>query len=205
MNAINALRRLESLVVPVFETRDAAALFATTTAATNMILRRLADKGFLVHIARGRWALRDQASVYTLPEHLSAPDPAYVSLQSALYLHGMIEQVPAVTYAVTTGRNRRFPTPMGHVSLHHLPPKLFFGFELRVGDGAKIATPEKALVDLLYLSPARSRLFAQLPEVEIPKRFDWREVKRILARIPSTRRKTMVEKRLGQWQTGKRT
>jgi predicted transcriptional regulator of viral defense system len=36
-----------------------------------------------------------------LPELISAPWPAYVSLQSALHHHGVIEQIPSVIYAVT--------------------------------------------------------------------------------------------------------
>jgi len=48
-----------------------------------------------------------------LLEFLTAPFPAYVSLQSALYLHGMISQVPALTYAVTLARSRRLATPLG--------------------------------------------------------------------------------------------
>jgi predicted transcriptional regulator of viral defense system len=48
---------------------------------------------------------------------LTAPFPAYVSLQSALYLHGMVSQVPAVTYAVMLARARRFVTPLGTVAI----------------------------------------------------------------------------------------
>lgn len=34
-----------------------------------------------------------------------------------------------------------------------------------------MATPEKALIDFLYLSPARSNLFRVLPELELPRDF----------------------------------
>ena len=37
--------------------------------------------------------------------------------------------------------------------------------------GVKIASPEKALLDALYLRPARSRLFRALPELELPRTF----------------------------------
>ncbi|HEX9622015.1 MAG TPA: hypothetical protein VF989_17835, partial [Polyangiaceae bacterium] len=46
-------------------------------------------------------------------------------------------------------------------------PRFFAGFELMDGNGVKLATPEKALVDTLYLAPARSRLFCALPELEL--------------------------------------
>lgn len=35
----------------------------------------------------------------------------------------------------------------------------------------KIASPEKALTNYLYLSLSRSQLFGTLPEVELPKSF----------------------------------
>jgi predicted transcriptional regulator of viral defense system len=148
MNQIEALRRLQGLGTPVFETRDVSALLSVTPANANMILRRLADQGQLVHLARGRWLSAPGISRFALPELISAPYPAYVSIQSALFHHGLIEQIPAVIYAATLGRPRRQSTPLGVISFHRVPTELFSGFELN-DDGAKIATPEKALFDVL--------------------------------------------------------
>jgi predicted transcriptional regulator of viral defense system len=191
MTQIEALRQLEGLGVEAFSTRDAAALLRVTPANAQMILGRLAAKGFLVHLMRGRWALARTLRPLMLPEHLAAPWPAYVSLQTALFHHGLIEQVPAVVYAVTVGRTRRITTPAATVSLHHVPPKLFTGFEV-IPEGAKMATPEKALFDLLYLAPARSRLFASLPEIEFPRGFRWRMLKGFLAEVGSSRRRAFI-------------
>ena len=88
-----------------------------------------------------------------MPEFLTAPFPADVSLQSALYLYGMVSQVPSVTHAVTLTRTRRFATPLGAVSLHHVKPAFFFGYEDAGRTGGRLATPEKALVDFLYRPP----------------------------------------------------
>lgn len=77
----------------------------------------------------------------------------------------MISQIPAITYAVSIGRTKRYETPLGVVSFHHVHPSFFFGFET-IGKGmVKMATPEKALIDFLYLSPSKSRLFRALPEL----------------------------------------
>src|SRR5688572_4631935 len=94
-------------------------------------------------------------------------------MQSALFHRGVIEQVPAVIYAATLSKPRRVSTPLGTISFHRLPAELFLGYEMEA-DGSKIATAEKALFDTLYVAPARSRLFARLPELEIPPRFGWR-------------------------------
>jgi len=58
------------------------------------------------------------------------------------------------------------------------------------------ATPEKALLDVLYLSAARSRLFARLQRLELPRRFDVRECQGWIKRIPAPYRRAMVQSRL---------
>jgi hypothetical protein len=60
----------------------------------------------------------------------------------------------------------------------------------------KLAMPEKALVDFLYLSPAKSRSFAALPELELPDGFRRRVAREWVERIPSSRRRTVVRRQL---------
>ena len=196
MNQIEAMKRLSALGVPSFATRDAATILRVTTANASTILRRLQQQGFLIHLARGRWGMARGISRFALPELLAVPDPAYVSLQSALFHHGLIEQVPAVIYAITLGRTRRIETSIGTVSFHRVPPDLFTGFELNPSDGAKIATAEKAVFDILYLAPARSRLFAQLPELELPRKFHWSQLKKYIDGVASDSRRTFLAKRV---------
>lgn len=85
---------------------------------------------------------------------------SYVSLQSALAHYGMIpEHVPVVT-SVTTARPERLNTPMGVFSFHHMKQSCFFGYlqvEISQKQYAFIATPEKALLDLVYLTPQGER------------------------------------------------
>jgi predicted transcriptional regulator of viral defense system len=204
MNQLEALRRLQQLGAPVFETRDASALLAVSPANAHMLLRRLATQGQVVHLARGKWLLDNRVSRFALPELLSAPYPSYVSMQSALFHHGLIEQVPAVVYAATLGRPRRLTTPLGVISFHRLPPDLFSGFEV-ADDGAKIASPEKALFDTLYLAPARSRLFARLPELDIPPRFRWQELRSLAARVNSPTRRAYIERRIAELRRTKKS
>jgi len=196
MTLIGALSSLASMREPVFETGDAAARLDLTTAHASAVLARLAAGRHLVRLRRGVWAFSDRVDPLTLPGRLTAPLPSYVSLQSALYLHGVISQVPAVTYAVSLARARRFDTPLGVVSIHHVTPAFFFGFDHIGPQGALIASPEKALIDFLYLSPARSRLFRALPELEIPRRFNARLARAMTARIASTRRRAIVTRAL---------
>lgn len=195
MNQIEALRRLRQLGTPVFETRDASALLGVTPANASVILRRLAERGFVTPLSRGRWLIDTALPRFALPELISAPYPAYVSMQSALFHRGLIEQVPAVIYAATLGKPRRVTTPLGTISFHRLPAELFFGYELET-DGSKIATAEKALFDTLYLAPGRSRLFARLPELEIPVEFRWEQLREFASLVKFDRRRVHIERRI---------
>jgi predicted transcriptional regulator of viral defense system len=196
MKLIDALTTLTAMHTPVFDTGDAAARLGIDAAHASTVLARLAAARHLVRLRRGVWAFRDRVDPLALPEYLTSPFPSYVSLQSALYLHGMIEQVPAVTYAVSLARTRRFTTPLGTVSIHHVDPAFFFGFDSVGSSGGRLATPEKALIDFLYLAPAKSKLFRALPELELPARFSQRRARAIVARIGSARRRAMVSRLL---------
>ena len=122
-------------------------------------LSRWVKSGKLIQLRR---------SLYTLPEQFrrTSPHPflvanrlkhaSYVSLQSALEYHGLIpEYVPTVT-SVTTGRPETLFTPLGNFIFKHVKTVLFSDYRMAdLGDGqsAYVAGPEKALTDLLYLTP----------------------------------------------------
>jgi len=196
MTLVNALGSIVRMSADVFETSDAAARLSISRAHASTLMARLASAGHVIRLRRGLWALPDRVGRLALPGHLTAPLPSYVSLQSALYIHGMISQVPAITYAVSLARARQYTTPLGVVSIHHVAPGFFFGFAHRDSTGECIATPEKALVDFLYLAPARTGLFRALPELELPRSFSARRAHGMLDRIESPSRREMVARAL---------
>ena len=196
MRAAESLARLRDLGVQVFETADAAAALKQSPYAASKTLARLAAAGLALRIRRGVWTLDASISPYELAAHLTSPLPAYVSLQSALHLHGMIEQIPQVVYAVSPASTRRIVTSIATFSVHRVVPEFFGGYATDPVTQVKMATPEKALLDVLYLSAAKSRLFARLPEVELPRAFDPRACRRWIRRIPAPYRRTMVSRRL---------
>jgi len=123
---------------------------------------------------------------------------SYISLHTALHIHGLIEQIPEVIYVSSLARSQRITTSAVAFSVHHLAPEVFGGYE--VNDARiRLATPEKALFDFAYLSAGRSRLFTALPELELPRRFRRSELKHWLARIPSERSRTIARHKLGEF------
>jgi predicted transcriptional regulator of viral defense system len=195
MSRAEALQRLRRLNTPLLTTADIAAAVGMKRAAAHQLASRLADDGLIIHLARGHWAIGDSVNPMALAEHLALPHPAYISLQTALLHYGIISQVPHVIYAVTLGKPKRCSTPLGVVSLHQISPDFFFGYEPDGPGGVHIASPEKALLDLLYLSPARSRLFASQPELELPHTFSRKTVREMIVRITDPRRRRLVEAR----------
>jgi predicted transcriptional regulator of viral defense system len=81
---------------------------------------------------------------------------SYVSGQSALAFYGLIPEVVPVTLSVTGGRPERLDTPLGVFEYRHVKPDLLRGYrmtDLGLSQQALVATPEKALLDLVYLQP----------------------------------------------------
>ncbi len=198
MNAREALGRLRSLQIPAATTADAAAVLGLSTEAASHTLRRLASSGLVTSVRRGLWALSDRPDPLALAEYVTAPYPSYVSLQTALYRRGMIAQIPSMIYLVSLARGDRVETKVGTYSVHHIRPELFGGFEHDAASGTKLALPEKALFDFLYLAPTRGRLFAALPELELPRGFRRSEARAWADRIPSRRSRTMVQRALDE-------
>jgi predicted transcriptional regulator of viral defense system len=81
---------------------------------------------------------------------------SYVSLQSALAHASLIPESVPVTTSVSAGRPGRWDTPLGTYIFRHIQPDFLTGFRrtpLVGGMDALLATPEKALLDLVYLEP----------------------------------------------------
>lgn len=85
---------------------------------------------------------------------------SYVSLQSALAHYGMIPELVPSTISVTTVHSTTFSTPFGQYDFRHIQVSWFQVYqrvELGNEQRAFIATPEKALLNLIYLQPGSEK------------------------------------------------
>lgn len=81
---------------------------------------------------------------------------SYVSCQSVLAHFGLIPEYVPVIVSVTTARPGRWETPLGVFEFHHIKTDWLRGYRLiELGGGQKafVASPEKALLDLIHLHP----------------------------------------------------
>jgi len=130
-----------------------------TLAEVRMQLSRWVKTGRLIRVKKGFYTLAQPYRKVTPHPFLIAntmKKASYVSMQSALGYYGMIpEYVPAVT-SVTTQRPEQVETPLGRFVFRHIRKNWFHGYkqiDLGSGQRAFIAAPEKALLDLIYLTP----------------------------------------------------
>lgn len=143
---------------PVFET---ALLLAgkVNPEVVRMQLARWTNSGRVYQLRRGLYMIAP-------PYQKVKPHPflvanrmqraSYVSGQSALAFYGLIPEVVPVTLSVTAGRPERLDTFLGVFEFRHIRPGLLRGYrmtDLGLSQQALVATPEKALLDLVYLQP----------------------------------------------------
>jgi predicted transcriptional regulator of viral defense system len=192
MTLSEALARIKAMAQPVFRTADILAALNIRKSHASKLLERLTRHGHVIKLKRGLWAMPERLEPLALIPHMTAPFPSYVSLQSALYYHDMISQIPEVIYCISLARTRTYKTPLATISVHHIPGSFFFGYEERGSDHVRMALPEKALLDLLYLGQSKSRLFTDLPEVELPSRFSIKRAYSMIRKIVDSRRRSFV-------------
>lgn len=130
-----------------------------STAQVRLQLSRWVKAGRLLQLRRGLYALaptwrKVEPHPFLVANRLQRG--SFVSLQSALAFHGVIpEHVPVVT-SVGPGRPETVHNPLGAFQFNHLTGRLFFGYsrmEVAARQFAFVASPEKALLDLIHLTP----------------------------------------------------
>ena len=149
------------------ETVEDEPLFETGLLLTGAIdradlrrqLSRWTGTGQIHQLRRGLYTLappwRKQAPHSFLVANRLRPG-SYVSGLSALAFFRAIPEYVAEVTSVSGGRPEVRHTPLGRFSFRHLKAKLMFGYrhvELVGDQGAFVAMPEKALLDLVHLQP----------------------------------------------------
>lgn len=121
-------------------------------------LSRWVRAGRLLQLRRGLYAL-------AAPHQRVIPQPflvanklvrgSYVSLHAALAFHGLIPEAVFTVTSVTHRRGSTFHTPLGDFEFRNVKPELVTGYAVHELGGQKVyvAAPEKALADLIHLTP----------------------------------------------------
>jgi len=125
------------------------------------------EKNNLTRWTKQNLLVKLRNSWYSFPDYLKTPNiqhfvsnkiycPSYVSLHSALAFYGIIPESIVQTTAVSSLKKANFENVFGSFSYQQILPELMFGNEQKTflnKHSLIFATPEKAILDLLYLYP----------------------------------------------------
>ena len=125
------------------------------------------NKNNLTNWVKKGYLIKLKNNYYSFPEYLKKPNyefyianriyrPSYISLHSALAFYGLIPEAVVQIVSITSLKTKTIVNEFGSFSYHTVHPSLMFGYEIIPIDkkvSFMIATPEKAILDLLYIYP----------------------------------------------------
>ncbi len=142
------LTRLKNIGKLYYSISDLIKVTGLARDSLYVALSRYVKKKVIIRLTAGIYILPEQYDrLETIANELYSP--SYLSFESALSWYGIISQVPySLTFATTRKSLRRLLAET-HVEYRSIKAQLFTGYE---NNGSIfIATPEKAILDSLYL------------------------------------------------------
>ncbi len=121
-------------------------------------------KGYIQKVIRGYYIFNDAPKNSQLFWWYASNyifEPSYISLQSALGHYGFIPEFVFQITAITTKRTRNLMGPDISFIYRNIKKEYYFGFTLlpfTEEHTIRLAEPEKAILDLLYLEPSMDNL-----------------------------------------------
>jgi predicted transcriptional regulator of viral defense system len=113
------------------------------------------EKGYIRKVVKGYYIFSDnilnENALFEIANYIYAP--SYISFEMALSYYGLI---PESIYGITSASTRKtnhFITQVGSFFYRTIQPRFYFGFDLVRNNNKffKMAYPEKAFLDLLYI------------------------------------------------------
>lgn len=158
---------------PIFTTRDYGIQCGISTSSASRLLTKIEKGKDIIRVTRGLWMRGNALDIhpFSLSPYLLGNENGYISLLTALHYHGLLSQIPARIQIVTTGHSRILKTPMGVYEFFQLKPGFMKNGVIwsETDFPYRMASPEKALLDTLYLSTRKGNRFSSLPEINFEK------------------------------------
>ncbi len=154
---------------PVFTANEAKNIFFNQ----ENILVQIAfwvKKGYLKKIEKGLYLLstkENEIDPLTFASKIYAP--SYLSLEFMLNRYGIIPDIPWTYTSISSRKTKFFENSFGNFSYQQIKKELFTGYitESRGGISFNVATPEKTIMDFIYLNKNRF----------VPKPDFWQEMR----------------------------
>jgi len=144
---VDAFREaLEREGVVIFSLKDAARIIRKPPSYTKLFLSRLAKRGKILRVERGKYCLRSTSELEVASNLVY---PSYISFLSALAFHKLTTQIPVQVQVACARQKENIIFGNVRIEFVKLKKSALFGFK-RVGN-VFVAEPEKAIIDGLYL------------------------------------------------------
>lgn len=132
---------------------DLSKMYDGSPEELRVALHRLVKQERLVRVMKGYYSLSPDIDWEQFACEIVRP--SYISLEYALWHHGMLDQVPTRITLVTTKSTREHILTNQVIEYSHIAPNFYFGYKI-VGNHL-IAEREKAILDEIYLVSLRKR------------------------------------------------
>jgi len=196
-NNENRSKKIISLTekLPLFTFDDLAGI-EKDRSYLGIILHRHEEAGKFLRLKRGVYTasnyiekMKNRGQIEMFMDFLAnfLYKPSYLSLETVLYRHNILTDVPFHLTSITKNKTIVFKNKLGHFFYYKIKPSLFCGFELSEEFGFSImrATKAKALFDFLYLRknilPVKEAVKELRLNVENLNRADIKELKKYAA------------------------
>lgn len=141
-------------------------------------LSRWVAAGKIIQLRRGLYTLAPRYRKVDLHPFVAAAylnRSSYISLQTALAYYDLIPENLSAVVCITVGRPEQIHNAVGDFEYRHLSNQYFWGYRpLAIGEEVVfMAQPEKALLDLVYLTPgADDPLYINEMRLQNTERYD---------------------------------
>lgn len=177
--------RLKAKDYPVFKYVDLLKWFPNDNEQTiKQNLKSWVKKEMLERIIKGVYKLKETEikEEFLLASYFD--ESSYISLESALSFYGMIPEYPYSITSVTIKKTKKISTKYGIFLYRKVKSDLFFGFKLITGDNYlyRLATPEKALFDFMYLNQREIKTpdYFREMRLSLPTSISWKKLSSLL-------------------------
>ena len=179
------LRELASIKKLYFGYEEIANVFGISASSAKVTASRYVKQGLLMRIKKNLYVRRDVWNATTIEERFLLANlgqvPSYISLTTALEYYEVTTQLQRSFFeSVAVKRTKEISLNGSVFRYTKVTSGLYFGFKKE--KGFFIASPEKALLDALYLM-SYGRYSIDISALDAPK-LDRDEVKRLSMRFP---------------------
>lgn len=143
------IQKINKIPKSYFSLADIRKISGLNDASLKVSLSRLVKNKGLIKISHRLYALPD-AIINWEEVAIESYHPSYLSFEWVLANHNILSQQPASLTLATLKRSKNLETCQNTIIYRHLQERLFWGYERK--EKTLAAFPEKALIDLAYLS-----------------------------------------------------